>query len=984
MNWTTLFLLLLMSTGFSQQPKVVIQSGHSATINDAKISKDGNYLISCSNDKMIIVWDRISQKQFRVLKGHTKEVVSIVLDPESSTYFYSCGRDGKVFKWNIITGEQTLALDYQADFRKMIYHPITKQYTMASTGIFVFDRNFKLLNSYGFQNAISSFFFDIGIINNFDINSQGTKCVVSDGMKTAVVFDFEDKGNNYSMQKKPMLDVIFSPSGNKIVQSYVGGGIRISDPYSIGTFKFIGSLDFGNKPHLAKEKNNIYAATENGNILKLNSKLALVLSSKKIHDVEITSLQINTLHNIIITADISGKITLSDLKTLQPIESYQAKINRISDITFSDDGKTLFTVFQNGQIKSFNLETFEFHTCNAFLTKKSSKRRKKEVVDIQFENGTIIINYVKKQVSTEVKSKYDYIHQYVASWDYKNDKLTQNKRVKNGSIENLYSQGEITQGAIIRGDNSPLYDINRNLSIKNTNLTLNKVSNVFTNPEYQQFNFQHDDEVSSIYRNPIGDFIASSSWDGSIKFWDYKSGHLINKLYLFDNDQFIIFNNDNQYFSSKNGIRNIGFRLQNELFSFEQFDLIYNRPDQVFKSLSALLDSSTIDNYKLAYNKRITRLGLSEKDITAIKKVPKYQFVISTVNDNIATVNCSSLEHSSSYRLNIFINGVPLYGASGLLLKTNKLDTTFSIHLEPGNNRIQSYLTNKSGIKSLIREQVIKTNLKTELPNLYLVTIGCSKYEEDDFNLNYAAKDALDVANKLKQSASYKNINTLSFTDKQVDKKMLTNIKHFIHTATPSDIVILFAAGHGVLSEKLDFYYATADIDFLHPEKKGIAYSEFENLLENCTSRHKCLILDACHSGEIDKKDAKLSEMASVEEGDIHFRTVGNNIESSGQNTLQLSKHLFADMRTNNGINIISSAGGAEYAMEGDIWNNGVFTFMLLKGLENNNADYNGDKEVSLNELKKYVLEGVVLLTNGAQNPTSRIENLYNDYTIFK
>jgi hypothetical protein len=57
--------------------------------------------------------------------------------------------------------------------------------------------------------------------------------------------------------------------------------------------------------------------------------------------------------------------------------------------------------------------------------------------------------------------------------------------------------------------------------------------------------------------------------------------------------------------------------------------------------------------------------------------------------------------------------------------------------------------------------------------NLFLVTIGCSEYQQSEFNLNYAAKDAQDISKFLKQNKAYKNVNTKMFTNEKVNRAIL-------------------------------------------------------------------------------------------------------------------------------------------------------------------------------------------------------------------
>jgi hypothetical protein len=123
--------------------------------------------------------------------------------------------------------------------------------------------------------------------------------------------------------------------------------------------------------------------------------------------------------------------------------------------------------------------------------------------------------------------------------------------------------------------------------------------------------------------------------------------------------------------------------------------------------------------------------------------------------------------------------------------------------------------------------------------------------------------------------------------------------------------------------------------------------------------------------------------ITNEDEGELIFRgntrTVSNKYDI---NSFDLSKSLFADMRLNNGSTVVSSAGGAEFAIEGDEWNNGVFTFCLLKGLKDKEADLNKDKVIMLSELQKFIQLEVVKISQGLQTPTSRVENINNDFRL--
>jgi uncharacterized caspase-like protein len=239
----------------------------------------------------------------------------------------------------------------------------------------------------------------------------------------------------------------------------------------------------------------------------------------------------------------------------------------------------------------------------------------------------------------------------------------------------------------------------------------------------------------------------------------------------------------------------------------------------------------------------------------------------------------------------------------------------------------------------------------------------------------------------MKQSQAFANIYITKLLNEDVTLENIRNLSDFLGKPRVDDVVMIFIAGHGLLDSNLDYYFSTYDIDFLHPSVKGLAYDELDVLLGNTHSRKKVLLLDACHSGELDKEEYEVSDKTETDQGNLVFRSVGVSAQrKSGvslQSSFEMSRMLFADMRKSDGSTVVSSAGGAEYAIESSKWNNGVFTYCFLDGLSNAKADMNRDKAIMLSELQKYIYREVPELTGGRQTPTSRVENLSNDFRIW-
>ena len=343
-------------------------------------------------------------------------------------------------------------------------------------------------------------------------------------------------------------------------------------------------------------------------------------------------------------------------------------------------------------------------------------------------------------------------------------------------------------------------------------------------------------------------------------------------------------------------------------------------------------------------------------------------------------------------RINIWINNVAVYGTKGIDLRTENtkaIDKKIKLELATGENKIQVSCLNQKGVESYKETVYITKEGKAPKSNLYIVSLGVSEYKNSQYNLTYASKDATDITKAFENSKDYDKVFTKTLTNAEVTKEKLQEIRAFLEQAGRDDVVMLFIAGHGVLDENLDYYLATFDMDFNKPSEKGIPYEELESVLDGIKPLKKILMMDACHSGEIDKDELQLAEATTTqqEQGAIKFRNVGAGVqrkETLGlQNTSEMMKELFTDLRKGTGATVISSAGGGEYAMESEQWKNGLFTYCLLNGLNSKAADLNNDGEIMLSELQQYVQSQVSKLSGGMQKPTSRIENIEMDFRVW-
>jgi len=490
--------------------------------------------------------------------------------------------------------------------------------------------------------------------------------------------------------------------------------------------------------------------------------------------------------------------------------------------------------------------------------------------------------------------------------------------------------------------------------------------------------------------------------DGRVQIFDTASGKPIGTLYVAPDEEWILWTPEGWYAASRNGARSVGWQVgaspleTPRFYPFEQFDLRLNRPDHVLARLGGA-SKRRLDAIAASVARRWKRTGLSEAALGSAIRAPSLQLGNVPPTTRKKKVKLSIEAHDEAYplsRVNVWINDVPLFGAAGAAVEGTELKRTVEVELTAGRNKIQASVLNGAGIESLKETRYATYAGKSPKGTLHVLAVGVSDYAAEPFKLRYAAKDAGDLAAlaAVHGKGPFRKVLVHRLVDGEATRERILAAKEKLRASRVDDEVIVFFAGHGLLDEKLDYWFATADMDFEKPAARGLLYDDIEGLLDGIPARRKLLLVDTCHSGEVDKDSVEVVALAGETRGPaVKARAVGTRgikkklqgAEAAVQGLGDAIGELFQDLRRGSGAMVISAAGGAEYALESSEWNNGVFTYAVLDGLGNKSADRNGDGRVQISELRDHVAEVVKRLTAGKQTPTVRRENLEFDFPVF-
>ena len=490
-------------------------------------------------------------------------------------------------------------------------------------------------------------------------------------------------------------------------------------------------------------------------------------------------------------------------------------------------------------------------------------------------------------------------------------------------------------------------------------------------------------------------YFYSSDEAGTVVVWDTRTISPIIYMHRLGVNDYIYITPDNYYTGSKMLYDKVHFTNGTKLYSFEQFDLVYNRPDIIAERLGASEEKVAL--LHSAWLRRVSRMGFSPDNLTEEMHAPSVSILNAKSfphNTTSSSITLKIKAKDTKYHLSklmISINGVPVQSRYGIDLSDKhlkELTVDEKVELASGRNHIEVSCINERGAESFKTELNIWRENKGNKPDLYLALVGVSDYQDTGYNLGYAAKDAEDFKSLIEKHCrqKFKSVKVRIFTDSEATKANINTLKAFYSEATIDDVAIAFYAGHGVLDKNMDYYLATYDMNFANPKVNGWKYDEFEDMMDGIKPIARYCYIDACHSGRIVKEEYEADNSKVVASGSVVFRGNANtmSLTANAKNINDIISSFFSDFTRGNGSTILSSSGGMEVAIEDKNRSNGLFTWAIKQGVETMEADADRNGVVNMSELAEFVSGKVAELSAGVQTPGMRLENRYIDFEFFK
>jgi WD40 repeat protein/uncharacterized caspase-like protein len=548
-----------------------------------------------------------------------------------------------------------------------------------------------------------------------------------------------------------------------------------------------------------------------------------------------------------------------------------------------------------------------------------------------------------------------------ASWDL-TAKILDLESLKVDKILEGHTWG-VTSGCISK-DGKLLATCSRDKSIRLYDALSGKIIRVFNG---------HEGIVNSIKFSQDGKKIISASWDKTIRIWDIQTGEtlkilrghvnfVLNASYTTDGKYILSTGSDHKtiLWEAATG-RALYTRLQLKNGDWLVYDEHY-RYDGTQGARDYLYFVCGLEVVDLAqvkdalYVPNLVQRIMNGENLDHLPKLKDLE--ICGVSPEVEPID-NKKDGGSYYKITprkggvgyieIYINGAlrQTIDSKKLALVNGvyeiKLDEKFIAQHQTSERETEiKVIARTADNKISSRGAVAKTERENQIgyrkPNLHAVLVGIDDYKGEGLDLNYAAKDAIDLQKALETSSkklfNIDDTNRVHFYNLSVDRagkitgktpdrnNILQAIEKIAKESKPEDVLLIFFAGHGEINKEKQLILLTADASKEQaPDYSGITMKELLEKLTTVPAGKRILLLDACHSGAA-INELNLKDIAGVRNGE--------DAEKQSQRLKELE-----NLASKSGLSIITASSSDQKAMELPQYEHGLMTYALLTTMMN-------------------------------------------------
>ena len=971
------FLLILILAApvhvFAEKPSLTIDTGgHKATIRNVIFTSDGRYLISVSDDKTVRVWNTSTGEVVRVLLGQIGE-----------------GEEGKMFAAALSPDNSLLAIGgwYKNDeirlfdFRTGEISALLKGHKNVVDGLaFSSDGN----------RLISGCKDDTARI--WDVRTQKTLHVLKGHMEDIYTVTYSPDGtmvvtggnddnlrlwNAHSGSLIKTLkghtgnvrNVAYTPDGKYILSGSLDKTIRLWDGRTGEFIKVLATADkrvrgltisadgrkvlVGNAAEYGPFNCFVYAIPSGDKLTSFTKHTNIVLATDISPDLKTAA-----------TAGGDGnEIYLWDLTTGQVKQKIVGKGKSIWGVGFATDGRSIAwgttwkknNLFQRGPLEqSFQIKLND----RAFELSMGPQLNS----DIEYQRG------IGAKGPWSIRTKTGKTHKTLEV--LKNDRLVH-------AINRKSTDGYDHRSLTLTPDGQTVISGAANGNLDSYNPQTGKKILSFVG---------HTGDVWGVAASPDSRFLVSGSSDQTVRLWEIDTGKLLLTVFQGTDNEWVAWTPEGYYTASLNGDKYVGWHINRGedrsalYYPASRFAKQFYSPEIAAKYIETGGDiNAAIRLVNLAKPRRKKIKETTISDLGNILppavffQIPSERDVSVKQNSIRVKVAAKSVNNEPITDIWLLVNGRRLDKSRGIKIESTgnkkisglRAEIDYTVPLTQAENKISVIASNRH---TQSEPEIINVRWATKTagtvaktkdiykPDLYLLSIGVSKYQQAGFSLDYAHRDAEGIASVLDRQSGklYGRIHKRVLTDhKATQDDILDGLDWILKESTQKDLAVIFVAGHGLKDDRGNYYFLPYDGDPAKLRRTGVKWFDFEDVLSSLPSK-VIFLVDTCHSGSVTGKRRGVTDMTDA-----------------------LRELVTAE----SGVVVITASTGKESSQENPEWGHGAFTKALIEGLEGK-ADYDGDNTVDVKEIDLFITQRVKALTNGSQHPTTEIPKTMPNFPL--
>jgi WD40 repeat protein/uncharacterized caspase-like protein len=930
-------------------------TGHSAYVYSLAFSPNGQWLASGSRDRTIKLWELSTGRLLRTLTEHKEPVFFVAFSPDSKT-LVSAGWDNKIRLWDTTTAKARTLSERFSEVTSVALSPNGKFIAIGSQ-----DKAIKLSDlATGKARTIRGHADAISAIT-FSLDSRFIASASRD--KTIKLWDVVTAQSLRTLTGyvSEVDSLAFSPDGQILAGGFLDSQIKLWGVTNGQVIQTLAGHSFYVKSVAVSPDGQLIASGSQDHTVKLwRPVTSTEVSSLAGHSAEVNSVAFGPDNKLLASGSNDGTIKLWDVTTNQLLRTLSGHSEEVFAVAFSPDGNSLASAGRDRTIRLWDVTTGALSRIlsghlldvNAVVFSPDGRTLASGSVD-----RTIKLWNVSNGVTLRTLTGH---LSFVNALAYSHDGRT----LASGGVDKTVRLWDVATGRSIHTLTEHTNAIaslafspdDRTLASGGWDMTI-KLWDVATGTLIRSFN-GHSSNVSSVVFAPDGRILLSGSLDTKINLWEAATGKELGSLIVLDQKDWAVVSPEGRFDASPEGMKLMHWMVGSERIILDQLKERYYEPGLLGKLLG--------------FNKEPLR------DVTVFRDVklfPAVEYQPIAPNRGIATLTNRG---GGIGQIQVFLNNKEIIeDARNPNINPNDLQATIELDLNNAPwlpdkpNNLSIVPRNAEGSLSGRGVKLVYPPAQNNAPppELYAIVAGISQYSSPSLELNFAAKDALDMANALLLGAKR------LFGAEKVHLTLLTTANHpsawaptkanFVKAfeearkAKPGDVLVVYLAGHGIQLQQISDIYCyltreARDIQSINLDSdvrshSAITSEELARWLKLVPAHKQVTILDTCAAGAA---AAKLVEKRNI----------------SGDTVRAITR-----LKDRTGTHLLMGSTADAVSYEASQYGQGVLTYALLQGMKGE-ALHEGEF-VDVSKLFQYARDQVPQLARnigGIQKPTYR------------